>query len=245
LFKAGYADSRVEIYIRHGFIVYAESFKGSYRLGDVLHRRGLLSADQISATEEQVAASAKTFGRVLLESGLQNEEQLRESITELTQDIFLDLFRQADGDFEYDDADIDTERLVLIRIHIRKIIFDTIRKLDELKVFQERLPNENIAFAMREKASQSTSYQIGAATWKNLSLVYGRHTIQSIVRQSGYNIYEVYRTVIALMDARIIEPLSQNTIVVPVEEDTSITDPLPKDGPSTSKSFFGLLKKKS
>lgn len=204
LFKARFGAVRTEIHIQKGVIVHAAGVDERPFLADILTVRGVLPAEQVDQAVRDAGQSGKSLARTLLDLGLLAQAQLGPILEELAGNLMLMLFQQTSGDFEYEDAAFPLDALVLIHLDIRRAILEAFRLLDEIKEFKRRLPGEEVAFTMLDKARNDTAYQLDAVTWRILSLVHRKHPLKEIVRKSSYNVHTVFGTLIALMDAGMI-----------------------------------------
>lgn len=248
LFKACFDNTQMEIYIENGTIVYARNFDGTHRLCDLLLQRGRLDYDMAQKAEEEVKKSGKTIGRALLDIGCLDKTQLAESIRELVQNLLLDLFLQTSGEFQYEDFQLELDKLLLVPINIRQIILETFRMIDELKLFERRLPNPDMMFALCEETRHRTPFEVDAVQWTILSLVHAKHPIKDIIKKSCYNVHTVYRTLINFMDQEMIKPLAEmkkepQKKKAAAEESIPDKGCKPKDKP-LEKGLFGLFFKK-
>lgn len=250
VFTARSAGMQIEVHIHKGFIVHAAGFDGGHRLGGMLSDRGILTSDQTTQAAEAARHTGQSFARALLDLGFLDETQLKAHLEGLAQELLLNLFQETDGEFEFHEFELALDTLVPVQMHIRRVILETFRMLDEMKELKKRLPSQAMVFVMRDPARRDMSYKVDAIAWRLLSLVHANQPLGIIVKKSSYNTYVVYTHMIALMDAKIIEPLPDwEDDIHLAEPDRAASavakDPAAKDKPKEKGGFLGFFKRKS
>ena len=248
LFKAVHKETQVEIILQEGTIAHTACFDGKHRLSEMLIQRGIVPADKMEEAVGAALETGKAIARSVLDLGYLGENQLALFIRELTQTVLLDLFQKTSGNFEYHDISLNKANLVLVNVNIRRAILETFRMLDELKEFKRRLPSDEITFAICKENQGRSGFQIDAVAWQILSLVHGALPIRKIVQKSTYNSHSVYAQLIALMDARMIKPVSEWEDEIHQIASTEAANVAEKSTPpgkkQKEKGLFGLFKRK-
>ncbi len=245
LFTADCDGLRVDILICDGVIVHATGLGKTPVLADILIYRGILPAEQVDKTIAAAEPSGNHICRTLVDLGFMDEGTVVSILEELARDMLLCLFQQTQGEFEYTDLELATDKMVLIQLDIRQAIFNTFRLLDELVELKKKLPEDDIQFAIVE-AGQNKSFQLDAVAWRVLSLIHGKQPLKEIIRQSSYNAHVVYTALLALLDAGMI------TFSATWEDDIHSVDhapdskeqAAPAEAKPKDKGLFGFFKKR-
>jgi hypothetical protein len=115
-----------------GFIVYAtESQKGT-RLGRLLIEDGIISNGQLQECLAIAQKVKKALGKVFVEQGYISKRILEKYIYKQVIEIISKIFLWEKGDFEYNDAKLNLNWLVVTKLNTMKIIMDALKHKDEM-----------------------------------------------------------------------------------------------------------------
>jgi hypothetical protein len=129
------------IYFRNGHIV-AASGNQLKRLGEMILSAGLIPAEKLEDAVETAKRSGKRLGEVLLDLGHIGPTTLRELIRLQIREAVFDLFLWREGQFEYQDCDVDIDERGIGETNIMELILEGARRLDES---EERLEKRVLA----------------------------------------------------------------------------------------------------
>ena len=92
---------------------------------------GLIPAEELEHAMEVAKESGKRLGEVLLGMGYIGQNTLRELIRLQIREAVLDLFLWREGQFEYQDCDVDIDQRGIGETNIMELILEGVRRLDE------------------------------------------------------------------------------------------------------------------
>jgi hypothetical protein len=118
------------IYMRNGKIVAASGREG-LRLGQILHRKGLISQEQLQEALEKARETDRRVGEVLLDFGYIEEDGLKELIRYQIREAVLDISLWVEGDFEYRDCLLEFDERGVEDVSTMAIILEAAARRDE------------------------------------------------------------------------------------------------------------------
>ncbi|MCX8043064.1 MAG: DUF4388 domain-containing protein [Desulfobacterota bacterium] len=198
-------DHRVTIAIKDGAIVNATSSVLQEQLGYLLRSERILTAEELDIYLDLARHEKKRLGTVLIEQGKIAPETLKHYLHLHIEHILYTIFLWKTGTFEYDDAPLEQEDTCSIELDTIEVILEASRRVDELSVLTQHMPDPATVVTLAESPPSSTGI-LTPQEQAILSLVDGRRTLQQIVRESGYDTFTVYKIVYALTSSGFIKP---------------------------------------
>lgn len=134
-------DTLRVLYIDEGHVVAAQSTADAERLGAVLVGCGELTEPQAEEGKRLATEKRIRFGEAIVELGHIGREALFALMKKQVEAIFSGIVAVAEGRFfffeGFDDADLSFRH----RLSVDGLLLDAIRKMDETKYFQSRIPS--------------------------------------------------------------------------------------------------------
>jgi hypothetical protein len=117
------------VYLLEGRLIFATSNDPDDRLGEMLLRKGRIG---YRALEESVAAiqKGKRQGTILVESGEIRSRDLVEGVTEQVQEIIYSLFEWEDGEWQFEEGDLPSREVIVLRMSTGDLVRQGIRRVD-------------------------------------------------------------------------------------------------------------------
>ncbi len=125
------------ICFRNGQIVAASGDQWK-RLGEMILSAGLIPAEKVEQAVAVAKKSGKRLGEVLLSLGYISHDTLRRLIRQQIRDAVLDLFLWREGDFEYQDCDVDFDQRGIGETNLMELILEGVKRVDESGDRQEK-----------------------------------------------------------------------------------------------------------
>jgi Lar family restriction alleviation protein len=101
------------------------------RLGEMILSAGLIPAEKLEQAIETAKRSGKRLGEVLVSLAYISHDALRDLIRRQIREAVSDLFLWREGQFEYQDCDVDIDQLGIGETNIMELILEGLRRLDE------------------------------------------------------------------------------------------------------------------
>ncbi len=138
------AQGHVErsVYLYKGDVVWASSSVHDDRFGQFLLKRGKITQQQLNTVTNQ--AGNTRIGRLCVERGYLSPHELWSLVQAQLREIFERLLIMERGTWAF--ARVSSEILAESQIHFstQGLLVDALRRLDELKVYRQRLPNADV-----------------------------------------------------------------------------------------------------
>ncbi len=195
----------VKILFQKGEIVYATGSKKENRLGHRLQSKELISRDQLQACLKQSRKTNKSLGKFLVENGFIALKEMEQEIQDKVQEIIYDLLLWQNGDFEYKDAQLNLERVVVVRQKVVKILLEASRRIDEMSILRKHIPNENLIFNISNQVQAQGEITLNTDEWQLLRLVDGRRSVRQIIDRGRFDEFTAYKRLYSLLSAGLIE----------------------------------------
>jgi len=130
---------RKTVSLRDGQVTFATSSEPHERLGKCLVRRKLVTAGQLDAALDKVRPGLK-LGQVLTRSKVVSPSSLYSALTDLVRDIVVGLFELTEGHFLFLEGAPAPEDWVKLPGRTRDVVFEGIRRGEELVRLRRRMP---------------------------------------------------------------------------------------------------------
>ena len=217
-------QKKVKIYFQEGEIVYATGSQRESRLGYHLQSKGTISREKLHECLELGQKEKKALGRVLVEKGYITAEKLEKIIYDQIEEIIFDLFIWEKGDFEYKDAKLNLQGMVITRLNVVKLLLEAARRIDEMSVLRKNIPNDTMIFRTAENVQDNTEIKLNANEWKALRLIDGTRSVRQLIDESGFDEFLGYKILYSLLSSGLIEnsPDQAPTQETRIEPDYSV-----------------------
>src|SRR5262249_19515250 len=130
------------LFFEGGNILSAQTNVVTERIGSLLYRLGVLSAEEVEAVEGALPEGGR-FGEVAVALGLVTREKLFEVMGKQMKEIAFATLLVSDGMFYFLDR-YDAAR-VAMRHHVsaNNLLMEGVQRMDESKYFRERIPSDS------------------------------------------------------------------------------------------------------
>ena len=208
-------QKEVKIYFQNGDIVYATGSQRENRLGYHLQSKGTISREKLHECLESGQKEKKALGKVLVEKGYLTTEKLENIIHDQIEEIIFDLFIWEKGDFEYKDAKLNLQSMVVTKLNVVGVLLEASRRIDEMSILRKNIPNDKMIFRTAENVQDNTEIKLNADEWKTLRLIDGARSVRQLIDESGFDEFLSYRTLYSLLSSGLIE---KSPVQAPAEE---------------------------
>lgn len=204
--KLSAGENEVKIFFKDGVIVFASSSEKYYQLGRFLKSKGLVSDNELRSLLNQAKERKKKLGAVLVESGYISIETLKELLHSQVKEILCNVFLWNTCEFEYTDVPISVDGKLITHMSTTEIIVEAIRRIDELSVIKEQIPENKIVFRTSgEVKDRRSDIKIDRNQIAFLSLVDGAKTARELIQESGYDEFTAYKIIYSLFVLDLVE----------------------------------------
>ncbi|MEJ2182791.1 MAG: DUF4388 domain-containing protein [Nitrospirota bacterium] len=195
-------QDKVRLHFNKGNIVGAESRKrdAENRLGRVLVKRGVVTAQQLQAAVEKQKSEGRKFGAVLVNEGYATPEQVQEVITFQINEALAQLFSWQEGKYEFVPQSIPMDNDIGVSLDTQHVLMEGLRLVDEWSQLKGRVDIETV-FERRDSAS----YEPSPEEEKVLAYVDGENDVAAVAELSGVDSFQVSVLLLGLMDKKVVK----------------------------------------
>jgi uncharacterized protein DUF4388 len=193
--------TRKTIYFKRGDITTAASNIAEDRIGAILYRHGMITAQYL---EQALAAvtQEQRVGQILVDKGHLTVHQLYQYVRKQIEEIFFSVLAIRDGEYYFQRTDDDDGPPSQLLLPTRELLFDGVRRIDELAYFREQLPGPHVVLVRRWVPRDDTLPPRAAAV---LELVDGKRDLAAIARESHLGEFEATKVMYQLMQEGRVE----------------------------------------
>lgn len=186
------------LYFEDGDITAATSTAPKDRLGALLVKLGMLSAEQLEVARRDEQRTGIKQGASLLEQGLLTEEQIDAALTRQISEIFYGLMMWREGTFEFIDDERPPADVFTVRQSVNNLIMQGTRQLDEWGMIEKVFPSLDIVISMSPPRDNSGPISLQPDEWQVLTFVDGRRTIREVCVLSSLSNFDVCKRLLNL-----------------------------------------------
>jgi hypothetical protein len=194
-----------KVFFEQGTIVYATASLKEARLGYLMRNDGVISAQQLQKCLALAKEKDMHLGKILVDKGYISPDTFKNYNTKQVETILYNLLFWKHGRFEYKDIKLNLKGMIVTQLNPMKLILEASRRIDELSVLKEFIPNDNLVFQMSGKVQNKGEIKLNANEWRILSLVDGTRTVSQIIKQSTYDEFAVYKIFFSMVSSGLVE----------------------------------------
>ena len=210
-------NNECKVFFEEGTIVHASGSQKESRLGYILRRDGVISAEQLQKCLTLGREQKVSLGKIVVDKGYISESTLKKYSTKQVEDILYSLLLWKKGQFEYKDIKLNLDGMVVTQLNPMKLILEASRRIDEMSVLNTVITSDQLVFRMSGNVQNKDEIKLNANEWRILSLIDGNRTIRQIVTKSGYDEFAVYKIFFSLNSYGLIEQTEEVQLGDPAE----------------------------
>jgi hypothetical protein len=192
---------RKTLFFRRGDVRTAASNVPEDRLGAILYKFGVVSElDLEGALKDKTAASR--IGQILVDKGLLSAHDLYTYVRKQVEEIFFSVLQLRAGSFYFYRTDEDHGPVSQLMLPAKQLLFDGVRRIDEMGYFREKLPSPTMVLQRRYPGP---SQKLDAREEKVLGLVDGARDLGAIARLSHLGEFDATKVLYQLLQSGFIE----------------------------------------
>lgn len=204
------------VWFRGGEVFFAESDWQSEPLGERLVTAGRITPSALSRALEvqrQEPHSGRRLGEILIAEGYVSDKVLEAFVQEQIQDTIFDLFRWAEGDFDFELLEEAPAEDIGLSVSIENIVMEGSRRLEEWNRIKKKIPSTDIVFKMATAPGEGTfDISLKPTEWNLLLTVDGTRSVAELARELGRTDFEVARVIYGLFSAGLLEVATDDEV---------------------------------
>ena len=211
-------ENEVKIFVLNGGVISAAGSQKQTRLGDLLRKNGMISANDLTYCLTASQQKKQALGSVLVQRGFITEEMLRETIHKQAEEVIFDLFSWKTGYFEYHDSNLVPQGALDTKIDIMNIIMEAMYRIDEMCYFVKQIPTEDLVFRVRPEVMKTEEKNFKPHERRFISLINGAKTVRQLINTSGFDDFSAYHLLHTLLTLEAIEKAVREPVPESQEE---------------------------
>jgi tetratricopeptide (TPR) repeat protein len=213
------------IYLDEGQIVYASIVNRRDRLGDILLRKGRISADQLQkAIEVQDGDRQHKLGEILVGLGSLSRAELEEYMQLQIEEAVYYLFTWTSGTFNFE-AGVRPEREdFLVRISPEALLLEGARRVDEWSLIEKKIPSFDLIFSVDHQHITQSAPTLSGEQQRLLRLIDGTRDVRQLIDDSGMVEFEVGKALYGLITAGFAHRVGTSTAAAPKVNESRVDE---------------------
>ncbi|MFL5459238.1 MAG: DUF4388 domain-containing protein [Gemmatimonadales bacterium] len=213
------------IYLDEGLIVYASIVNRRDRLGDILLRKGRISAEQLQqAIDAQDDDRQHKLGEILVGLGILTRAELEDYMRLQIEEAVYYLFTWTSGTFNFE-AGVKPEREdFLVRISPEALLLEGARRVDEWSLIEKKIPSFDLIFSVDQHHIAQSAPTLSAEQQRLLPLIDGTRDVRQVIDESGLVEFEVGKALFGLITAGFAHRVGTSKAAPPKVNDTRVDE---------------------
>jgi hypothetical protein len=189
-------DDTRSIFFEQGNVVGAVTSVETERLGSVLYRFGIITAEQRSAIWAE-AQSGKRFGEAAIDLGVLKQDQIYAHIARQIEEVVFATMTVGDGTFFFLDG-FDESRLVSRHtVSANALLMEGVTRMDELRYFRQKIPSsEHVPVKVENRGTPPEEFQLVYAA------IDGKQSVGELGRITGKGEFDTTKALYALVQSQ-------------------------------------------
>lgn len=201
------------VFFEDGWVVHATIVNRPDRLGDLLVKRGRVSAAQLDeAMRLQARHGDQRIGEVLVGLGAITPDQLRDVIRQQVEEAVFALFNWRSGTFTFEPALAPESGVEPVRIPPDALMLEGARRIDEWSVIEKKIPSFDLIFARDPAAPDPGTLDLTAPQQRLLPLLDGVRDVRALIEESGLWEFDACQALYGLLSAGVIHRVGTSTM---------------------------------
>jgi hypothetical protein len=199
---------RKTLYFSRGDVRTAASNVAEDRLGAILYRYGVVSEADLNAALPAVGGGTR-IGQLLVERGALTVHELYTYVRRQVEEIFFSVLMLRKGAFYFYRTAQDQGPPSQLLLPTRQLLFDGVRRIDELSYFREKLPSVEMVLERRHPAPLQKLEELEERV---LQLVDGKRDIRVIARMTHLGEFETTKVLYRLLTSSFVEASQKKSL---------------------------------
>jgi tetratricopeptide (TPR) repeat protein len=213
------------IYLDEGLITFASIVNRRDRLGDLLIRKGRITAEQLQkAIATQEGDREHKLGEIFIGLGILTRAELEEYMRIQIEEAVYYLFTWTSGTFNFEAGVRPETEDFLVRISPEALLLEGARRVDEWSLIEKKIPSFDLIFSVdREHIGQSDP-TLSPEQQRLLPLIDGTRDVQQLIEESGLVEFEVGKALYGLITAGFAHRVGTSTAAPPKANDSRVEE---------------------
>ena len=213
------------IYLDEGQITYATIVNRRDRLGDLLMRKGRITAEQLQqAIAAQEEDRQHKLGEILIGLGTLTRAELEDYMRIQIEEAVYYLFTWTSGTFNFEAGLRPESEDFLVRISPEALLLEGARRVDEWSLIEKKVPSFDLIFSIDQDHVGQSAPTLSAEQQRLLPLIDGTRDVQQIIDESGLVEFEVGKALYGLITAGFAHRVGTSAAAAPKANDSRVDE---------------------
>jgi tetratricopeptide (TPR) repeat protein len=213
------------IYLDEGQITFATIVNRRDRLGDLLVRKGRISAEQLAqAISAQEDDREHKLGEILVGLGTLSQTELEDYMRLQIEEAVYYLFTWTSGTFNFEAGVKPESEDFLVRISPEALLLEGARRVDEWSLIEKKIPSFDLIFSVDQNHITQSAPTLSPEQQRLLPLVDGTRDVQHLIDESGLVEFEVGKALFGLITAGFAHRVGTSTAAGPKANDSRVDE---------------------
>lgn len=213
-----------KVFIKEGKLidVKADTETFDFKLGNYLVSRGIISENDLEVYLEKQKKMPIRLSQLLIDDNVVTNETLKKLYTEHIKSNFEKILALEKGKYEFVPSVVEYNTDEVMPISIDSILLDTLKNIDEIKLFKTKIKSLSLIYKKVEKDlyiavdNKVTSKDEPVVVKKNrvffnsdaqivFNFIDGHNTIQKIISKSALDEFYILKIIYLLIENNLIE----------------------------------------
>lgn len=200
-----------QIYFDEGRISFASIVNRRDRLGDVLVKSRVITAEQLNdAIAAQDSLRDVRLGEILVSRGLLTRDDLQRHVRTQIEEAVYFLFTWREGTFNFEPDLFPDDQDMLVSISPESLLLEGARRVDEWTQIAQKVPGMDAIFALDRNHLEQSGAELTQEQRVILTLVDGHRDVQALVEESGLVEFEVGKALYGLVIAGFLHKVGRS-----------------------------------
>jgi hypothetical protein len=174
---------------------------------DILLKARFINEKELRDSIENQKRNKGAWYDYLISKGIIKENILDKASIIIFRNTMLDVFQWEDGNYRFEDRDINTESMMACSLPTEGVVLDTLRIIDEIPIIRPKTPPLDYCPIAITPLTQEISirYDLNSIDVVIYNLIDGEKTVQDIINQSLELPFEALASIVKLIEAGIVE----------------------------------------
>jgi tetratricopeptide (TPR) repeat protein len=213
------------IYLDEGQITFATIVNRRDRLGDLLIRKGRITAEQL---EKAIAAQEDDrehkLGEILVGLGTLTRGELEDYMRLQIEEAVYYLFTWTSGTFNFEAGVRPESEDFLVSISPEALLLEGARRVDEWSLIEKKIPSFDLIFSVDQNHVTQSAPTLSPEQQRLLPLVDGTRDVQQLIDESGLVEFEVGKALFGLITAGFAHRVGTSTASAPKANDSRVDE---------------------
>ncbi len=181
---------------------------------DLLIKAGYILEKDFRAAVDNERKNSHKWHDILVSQGKLKQTFLERASNVVIRTILLEVFQWGEGNYKFEDWEVDGENLLPCHVPTEGVILDTLRIIDEWPLIKGKIPPVDYCPVTILPLTEEIvgKYRLSAVDMHIFDLIDEKRTVQTIIRQSLEPSFEALSSLVKLIDCGLVEVFPEGII---------------------------------